>query len=185
VTKVSHLIAGGFMKVLTILIAFLLTFSVVLDLNAGVYTWIDENGIRHYGDQPPEDAKDAKEVFPAYEYDETADQQRTESEAEELQKVINKIEEEDQQEQQEIEQQEIEAAKNKPPSKEERIAAEREKLERIIAELEEKPLDYFGSQRNKIARIGYYKYRLEALEQNPDEYFGNPQSFEGNIKQPE
>lgn len=173
------------MKVSTILFAFLLTFSVVLDLNAGVYTWTDENGIKHYSDHPPEDAKDAKEVFPAYEYDETADKQRTESEAQELQKVIDKTEEEDQQEQQEIEQQEIEAAQNKPPSKEERIAAEKEKLEQIIAELEEKPLDYFGSQRNKIAQIGYYKYQLEALAQNPDEYFKNPQSFEGNIKQPE
>ena len=52
-TKVSHLIAGGFMIVLTILIAFLLTFSVVLDLNAGVYTWTDENNVRYFTNQSP------------------------------------------------------------------------------------------------------------------------------------
>ena len=54
-----------------------------------------------------------------------------------------------------------------------------------IAELEARPLDYFGAQKNKRKRIGYYKYRLETLLQDPDKYFSEPEKFEGNIKTPE
>ena len=64
----------------------------------------------------------------------------------------------------------------------EKIAAEKEKLEAKIAELEEKPLEYFGSQKNKRARIGFYKYRLEMLLEDPKKYFANPEKFEGNVK---
>lgn len=172
------------MKILTILTAFFLTFSGVLSLNAEVYTWTDENGIKHYSDQPPEDAGNAEAAFPEYEHDEAADKQRTESDAKELQTVIKTIEEEDKKAQQEKERQEKVAERNKPPSKEDVIASEKEKLEQIIAELEEKPLEYFGSQKNKRVRIGYFKYRLEALMQDPDKYFENPEQFEGNVKEP-
>jgi hypothetical protein len=174
------------MRTFAILSVFFLTFffSGVLSLNAQVYTWTDENGIKHYGDQPPEDAQDVKKAFPEYEHDETADKQRTESETKELQKVIETINEEDKKAQQEKEQQEKEIERNKPPSKADVVAAEKERLEGIIAELEKKPLEYFGSQKNKRVRIGYFKYRLEALMQDPDNYFKNPEPFEGNIKEP-
>jgi alanyl-tRNA synthetase len=174
------------MRTLTILTAFFLVFSFsgVLSLNAQVYIWTDENGIKHYSDQPPEDAKDARAAFPVYEHDETADKQQTESEAQELQKVIETINEEDKKAQQEKEQQEKEADKDKQPSKADVVAAEKERLEGIIAELEKKPLEYFGSQKNKRVRIGYFKYRLEALMQDPDNYFKNPEPFEGNVKEP-
>jgi len=76
---------------------------------------------------------------------------------------------------------ETETAENQEIS-EERIAAEKERLEAQIAELEEKPLEYFGSQKNKRTRIGFYKYRLETLEQDPEKYFSEPEKFEGNIK---
>ena len=76
---------------------------------------------------------------------------------------------------------EAEDAENQKIS-EERIAAEKERLENKIAELEEQPLEYFGSQKNKRTRIGFYKYRLEILEQDPDKYFSEPEKFEGNIK---
>jgi hypothetical protein len=46
------------------------------------------------------------------------------------------------------------------------------------------PLEHFGSQKNKRVRIGYYQYRLETLLANPDNYFNNPEPFEGNIKTP-
>ena len=80
------------------------------------------------------------------------------------------------------EDQEAEAAENQEASQEDKIAAEKERLEAQIAELEEKPLEYFGSQKNKRTRIGFYKYRLETLEQDPDKYFSEPEKFEGNLK---
>jgi flagellar biosynthesis/type III secretory pathway M-ring protein FliF/YscJ len=80
------------------------------------------------------------------------------------------------------EDQEAEAAEDQESSQEDKIAAEKERLEDKIAELEEKPLEYFGSQKNKRTRIGFYKYRLETLEQDPDKYFSEPEKFEGNVK---
>ena len=68
---------------------------------------------------------------------------------------------------------------------EERIEAEKDMLENKIADLEEKPLDYFGSQKNKRTRIGFYKYRLEILENDPERYFAEPEEYQGNIKAPE
>jgi hypothetical protein len=67
----------------------------------------------------------------------------------------------------------------------ERVAAEREKLLEKINQLESYPLDYFGSQRNKILTIGYYRYRLEDLGKNPEKYFSEPTNFEGNVRHPE
>ena len=81
--------------------------------------------------------------------------------------------------------QETEAAETQETSQEDKVAAEKERLEAKIAELEEKPLDYFGSQKNKRKRIGFYKYRLEMLLQDPEKYFSEPEKFEGNIKTPE
>jgi len=80
------------------------------------------------------------------------------------------------------EDQEADAAENQETSQEDKIAAEKERLEAKIAELEEQPLEYFGSQKNKRTRIGFYKYRLETLEQDPDKYFSEPEKFEGNLK---
>ena len=76
---------------------------------------------------------------------------------------------------------ETEDAENQEISQE-RIEAEKERLEATIADLEEQPLENFGSQKNKRTRIGFYKYRLEILEQDPDKYFSEPEKFEGNIK---
>jgi hypothetical protein len=76
-------------------------------------------------------------------------------------------------------------ANNLELSQEDKIAAEKEMLEAKIAELEEKPLDYFGSQKNKRVRIGYYRYRLEALNTDPDKYFSQPSQFQGNVKSTE
>ena len=77
---------------------------------------------------------------------------------------------------------EPEAAENQELSQEDKIAAEKERLEAKIAELEEKPVEYFGSPKNKRTRVGFYKYRLEMLLEDPDKYFSEPEKFEGNIK---
>lgn len=56
------------------------------------------------------------------------------------------------------------------------IARERKRLLFAIHTLEGAPLDKFGSQRNKLRQVGYYKYRIEELANNPDAYFQYPQS---------
>ena len=171
------------MKFFNILIISVLTFFCVSILNAEIYIWTDEKGVKHYSDHPPENPEsyDVQTETQTYQHDEEADKQRTEIEQKQLQDAIKEENENDEKQQQEA----AKAERNRPPTQEEKIAAEKDKLENKIAWLEEQPLEYFGSQRNKIARIGFYRYRLEALLQDPDKYFKNPEKFEGNIKESE
>jgi Domain of unknown function (DUF4124) len=150
--------------------------------SADVYSWTDQNGVKHFGQVPPENAQNVQLVFKEKPHDAAADQQRTESENKALQEAIKDLEEGEQQQAAENRQKAAAAAQNQQPSQEDKVAAEKERLEAKIAELEEKPLDYFGSQKNKRVRIGYYRYRLDTLIQNPDKYFSTPTQFEGNVK---
>jgi hypothetical protein len=174
------------MKTITVVfvLAFALTVFGVGASNAEVYTWTDENGVKHFSDRPPSDAKGAKPAFPSYEYDEAADKKRTETDSKELEKIVNTIDENHEKAEQEERQRQEEAEANQPPTMEEKVAAEREKLNQKIAELEEQPLEFFGSQRNKILTMGYYNYRLEDLAKDPEKYFSEPTRFEGNVRHP-
>ena len=168
-----------------ILFAIALTVFGVPDSRAEVYTWTDENGVKHFSDQQPADAKGAKPAFSAYEYDEAADRQRTQTDKKELQKVVKNLEETYEKEQQEEKLRQEKEETNQPPTMDEKVAAERDKLLRKIDELESYPLDYFGSQRNKIRTLGYYRYRLEDLGKDPEKYFSEPTKFEGNVSHPD
>jgi len=175
------------MKTITVafVLAFTLTVFGVAAPNAEVFTWTDEKGVQHFSDRPPADTKGAKEAFREYEYDEEADKKRNETESQELEKVVKTIDADHEKAEQEERQRQEEAEANRPPTMEEKVVAEREKLEKTIAELEAQPLESFGSQRNKTLTIGYYKYRLEDLAKDPDKYFTEPTRFEGNFKIPE
>ena len=52
------------MKSLSILIILVITILGMSLANADVYTWVDENGVRHFGDSPPDEAENAKVIFP-------------------------------------------------------------------------------------------------------------------------
>ena len=153
--------------------------------NADVYSWTDEKGVKHFGNQPPQDATDVRVVFKEKPYDAAGDQQRQDKHNKELTELVKELEEDEARQAAEDRRKAAEAERNRKPTQQERVAAEQERLEKKIAELEEKPLDYFGSQKNKRVRIGYYRYRLETLIQNPEQYFKQPSSFEGNVKIPD
>ena len=172
------------MKSLTIFVFLSITIFGVSLVNADVYTWVDGNGVRHFSDSPPENAEDAKVAFPEYQYDESADKNRSEKEEQQINSLIEEIEADNAQEQEEARKRAEQAERDRKPTREERIAAERARLEKKIAFLEEQPLEYFGSQRNKIVRIGYYHYQIQDLMEDPDKYFNQPASFEGNVKYP-
>lgn len=173
------------MKTSGILLILLLIIFGVSTVNADIYTWTDEKGVRHYGDSPPEDAKDARVVFQEYQHDESADKKRSEQDKKELGSLIEELDKENAEAQAEEKRRVEEAQKNREPTQQELIEAEKERLEKRIKFLEEQPLEYFGSQRNKTVRIGFYRYRLEALLEDPDKYFKQPASFEGNVKPPD
>ncbi|MDJ0986737.1 MAG: DUF4124 domain-containing protein [Desulfobacterales bacterium] len=149
---------------------------------ADIYTWTDENGVKHFGNQPPENATNAEVIFEEEPHNAAADQKRTDAQNQELTELLRDLEREEQREAAEARRKAAEAEKNKQPTQQDRVEAEKQRLETKIAELEEKPLDYFGSFKNKRVRLGYYRYRLETLLSNPDKYFNDPSSFEGNVK---
>jgi chromosome segregation ATPase len=152
---------------------------------ADIYSWTDENGVKHFGNQPPENAANVKLIFKETPHDAAADQQRTETDNKEVTELIRELEEEEERQAAEERRKAAEAEANREPTRQERIELEKKRLEAKIADLEEKPLDYFGSQKNKRVRIGYYRYRLETLMRDPDKYINQPSSFEGNVKNPD
>lgn len=167
------------LAVISLLLGILL---VVPASNADVYTWTDKNGVKHFGTQPPEDATDARVVFKEEPHNAAADQKRTETQSKELTELIRELEREEAQQAAEARQKAAEAEKNRVPTQQERVASEKRRLYKKIADMEAKPLDFFGSQKNKRVRIGYYRYRLETLISDPEKYFSEPTSFEGNVK---
>jgi hypothetical protein len=150
-----------------------------------IYSWTDEKGVKYYGNEPPENATNLKLLFKEEPHDAAADQQRADKENREVTELIRQLDEEEQRQAAEAKKKAAEAERNKAPTMQERVAAESQRLEKKITELEEKPLSYFGSQKNKRVRIGYYRYRLEDLNANPEKYFSQPSKFEGNVKKTE
>jgi hypothetical protein len=153
-------------------------------ISADVYRWTDAKGNVAYGNQPPANARNLQLVFKEYvappDAGTTSADETQSDAAATLQQPVEK-ENTDNKAQQSAEP----AQRNSMPSRQETIAQEESMLQKKIAELEALPLDYFGSQKNKRLRIGYYQNRLTMLRTNPDDYFANPVPFEGNIKPPD
>ena len=53
------------------------------------------------------------------------------------------------------------------------IQKEKSRLIKAIEDLNAAPLSKFGSLQNKRRQLAYYRYRLEALENSPETYFGD------------
>lgn len=150
-------------------------------LSADVYKWTDAQGTSHFGNRPPSDGRDIKLLFKEIDSGQ-AQPPAADGSQKDIKEVLQQFEEEQQRER---EQQRIQAetARRSPPTQAEIIAREKERLEKKIQELEQQPLEVFGSQKNKRVRIGYYEYRLQNLMSDPVDYFNNPEKFEGNLKE--
>lgn len=150
-------------------------------LNADIYRWTDSRGHVVYGNLPPSDAGNVKLMFRESPGSPGTNPTAAPDDSSSVEAIIRSLDEEVQHEEQA--RRDAESAKPSAPlNREEMIAVEKANLEKKINELEALPLDHFGSQKNKRVRIGYYQYRLETLLANPEDYFNNPETFEGNIK---
>ena len=134
-----------------------------LPLWAGVYFWTDENGVRHYSNVAPPDTdreiERLDEIPPSApntpgpaDTVETAPQAPTASET----KIVGEL------------QRQLEQIASR---RDQILQSERQRLARAIEQLQKKPLSEFGSQKNKTRAVGYYRYRLQALQDSPDTYF--------------
>jgi hypothetical protein len=60
---------------------------------------------------------------------------------------------------------------NDPGKRDAFINSEKDRLMQTLETARQMPTSQFGSSRNKSRRLGYYEYRLNELENNPDTYF--------------
>ena len=66
-------------------------------LNAEIYQWVDENGIKHYSNSPPAKAENVKILSGGYRYDEAADQERGKADQKTIDALIEEMKTEEQQ----------------------------------------------------------------------------------------
>ena len=155
------------MKSITMIMIFIFIGLAGSGVQAEIYSWTDENGVKHYSHMPPPDRSVPIKTAPEIRSESLTDQEIEKLNEENVDAVLEALEKEEQ----------ASAPKpvkiKKPPSPQERIAAEKEKLEEKIAWLEQLPPEAYANMRSKQAIIGRYRYRMEHLESNPDEYFKN------------
>lgn len=153
------------MKSIAVAFIFLLSTLTVSWVHAEIYSWTDENGVKHYSHTPPTDRS-----IPV----KTAPEIKTDPSAYAIQEVINEANIEaviKQLDQADAASRPKAAPTKKPPSRQERIVMEAEKLEEKIEWLKQLPPKAYTNMRSKQAIIGRYRYRLTQLRSDPDAYF--------------
>jgi hypothetical protein len=153
------------MKPIAMVMVFIFAGLTVAAVHAEIYFWTDENGTRHYSNTPPPDRsvtiKTADEIQP----DPTAERKIEIINEENIDTVLEELEKEARASAPKP------AKTNKPVSRQERIQVEKESLEDKIQYIEGLPPHAFANSRSRQAIIGRYRYRLQELLSNPDEYF--------------
>lgn len=153
------------MKAFAIVMVLIFSGLTLSGVQAEIYSWTDENGVKHYSHTPPADRSVPTKTAPEIQPGTTADQTLERINEENIDNILEELDKEQQ------------AASpgpaktQKPPSRHERIQAEREQLEDKIEWLQQLPPEAYTNMRSKQAIIGRYQYRIEQLITNPDAYF--------------
>jgi len=173
------------MKIRVLIAAICFMLPCLSYLGADIYRWTDKQGAVHFGNSAPSDAQDVKVVSREISSGPAASAPAPEAGAKSTENIIQELETDLQREREARKLADEIAKKTAPPTSAEIISREKDRLEKMIIDLEQKPLEFFGSQQNKRVRIGYYEYRLQALLADPENYFKNPEQFEGNVPVPD
>jgi hypothetical protein len=155
------------MKSITMVMVFIFIGLTVSGVQAEIYSWTDENGVKHYSHTPPPDRSVPATTAPEIQPDPTTDQQIQKINEENIDAILEALDKEEDASAQKP------ARVQKPSSRQERIAAQKEKLEEKIAYLKQLPPEAYANTRSKQAIIGRLQYRMQLLLSNPDEYFKN------------
>ncbi len=148
--------------VVTVLFFCALTVSGV---QAEIYSWTDENGVKHYSHTPPPERTLSVKSAPEIKSDPTVFQKNEKINEANVEAILKQLDQTDPAPSPKA------SATKKPPSRRERIDAEAEKLQERIAWLEQLPPRAYTNTRSKQAIIGRYQYRLTQLQSDPDAYF--------------
>jgi hypothetical protein len=84
-------------------------------LDAEIYQWVDENGVKHYSNMPPADAENAKIVSGEYKHDEAADQKRVKADQKQIDALTEEVKKEEQPASVEKQKRLEQAKQNQPP----------------------------------------------------------------------
>jgi hypothetical protein len=155
------------MKSIAMVMAFVFAGLTASGVQAEIYSWTDENGVKHYSHTPPPDRSAPLEAAPEIKPAPTTNREIEKINEENIDAILEELEKE------EPAAGPKSAKAQKPSSLQDRIAAEREKLEEKIAWIEQLPPEAFTNSRSKQAIIGRYRYRMDQLDSNPDRYFKN------------
>ena len=64
------------MKITAILGGILITMLSLSNLHAGIFYWINDDGVKHFTNQPVPNNRNVRLLFEEYPYDQKADQKR-------------------------------------------------------------------------------------------------------------
>jgi hypothetical protein len=158
---------GDGMKSIAMVMIFIFAGLTASGVQAEIYSWTDENGVKHYSHTPPPNRSIPIKTAPEIKSTPATDQEIEKINEKNIDAILEALEKEEQASAS------TPAETQKPPSRQERIAAEKEKLEEKIAWIEQLPPEAFTNMRSKQAIIGRYRYRMDQLDTKPDEYFKN------------
>jgi hypothetical protein len=153
------------MKFVASVIVFGMGFLIASGLHAEIYSWTDGDGVKHYSHMPPTDRSLQINTAPEIP-DNPGDIRQTEiTYKENVESVLEQLDEENEPS--------GAAESQRPPelSRQQRIQNEKKRLEENLAYLESLPADAFANSRSRGVIIGKYRYRLQQLMSNPDNYF--------------
>ena len=161
----SAKILGNGMKTIAFVIIFIVNALIGSGVHAEIYSWTDENGVKHYSHTPPPERSIHIKSAPEIESDPTDYEIQEIINENNIEAIIKQMDEADTASPPKA------TASNKPPSRQDLINAESEKLLEKIAWLEQLPPEAYTNTRSKQAIIGRYQYRLKQLQSDPDAYF--------------
>jgi hypothetical protein len=153
------------MKSIAIVMVFIFAGLTASGVQAEIYSWTDENGVKHYSHTPPTDRSVRIKTAPEIRPGPTTDQKTEKINEENIDAILEELDKE------EPASTPKPAKTQKPLSRQERIQAEKEKLADKIQYIEPLPPRAFTNSRSRQAIIGRYQYRLDQLLSNPDGYF--------------
>ena len=160
------------MKPSAIAMVFLFFVLTASGIQAEIYSWTDENGVKHFSHTPPPEGtaqiKTSREISAspaatsnrpqAAQADKKIDEENIDAVLDELDKENKAVA--------------PKSSSSKPKlSRQERIQNEQKILEEKLAYLESLPGESFANSRSRNVIIGQYQYRLQLLMSDPNRYY--------------
>lgn len=153
------------MKSIAMVMVFLFAILTASGVQAEIYSWTDENGVKHYSHTPPPEGTAQVKTSGEISGSPQAAQADRKINEENIEAILEELEKEN----------EAEASKSRPSkhtlSRQERIQNEQKILEEKLAYLENLPGEAFANSRSRNVIIGQYQYRLQQLMSDPNSYY--------------